>query len=402
MLTPPSCLTRSIAGMILLLTTLSLCEGQTNLRYYGVDDIKTSKFPFLRDSLGGNFAMVELSADSNSWKNALTLAEENRISIVIWPGGSGHQWTPWVWNGSSWDISEGLNGMKFAENYINSGGKALVAVIMSHEPFYNNGDPFTAAEMKMLYSALKEVAPHVKLFVYMNDMAYYDQFPNTKIEDGIMDIAGIWKHVFGGAEGTWEDAFKEIDDDRALIEAKGLNLELFFALQSFAIAGTKYEKMPSAAEMLDFSTQVFEKNKLEGIFWYPWDQVATSYTSYLSKDRYDSTGADRWKVVKQLSAYLPAAGINPALTHTPRFSLSQNFPNPFAASTTIEFHVSDPGPCTIKVFNVLGKHVATLFDEFAEPGEHKVEFNADHSPSGMYIYTLQNKNSYITHKMMLK
>jgi hypothetical protein len=378
-----------------------VCNGQNMLRYYGVDDIDPDEYGFLRDSLGGNFAMTELSPDSTAWKNTLRTAEQNELKIIIWPLGSGHQWTPWAWNGSSWDISKGLNAMKFAESYTISGGKALLAVVMSHEPFYNNGDPFTASEMKMLYSALKEVAPHVKLFVYMNDMAYYDKFAATKIEDGIMDIAGIWLHCFGGAEGTWEDALQEIDDDYALVRDKGLHMQLFFALQSFAIAGTDY-KMPSAGEMLDFATQVFEKQKLDGIFWYPWDQVASDYTSYLSRDRYDKEGEDRWSVVSQLSGYLPAAGIEGSQVKAPGFSLSQNYPNPFNAGTSIEFRVTESGFYTIRVFNLLGKQVATLFDQAVRPGTYTVDFKANGLSPGFYIYTMQGDHSTVTRKMMLK
>ena len=392
---------RSIILMIMILAGWSICTGQTMLRYYGVDDIEPGEFSFLKDSLGGNFAMIELSTDSLAWKNALAEAEKNELKIVIWPLGNGHQWTPWAWNGTSWDISQGLDVMKYAEAYTNSGGEALVAVVMSHEPFYNNGDPFTTSEMKMLYADLKDVAPHVKLFVYMNDMAYYDEFPDTKIEDGIMDIAGIWLHCFGGEEGTWDDALKEIDDDYALVQDKGLNMQLFFALQSFAIEGEGYE-MPSAKEMLDFATLVFEKEKLDGIFWYPWDQIASYYTSYLSKDRYDSSNADRWAVVRQLSEYLPSTGIQGSSINTSQFSLSQNYPNPFYLNTTIEFEVLESGLYTIKVFDLLGKQVATLFDRSVSPGTYTVDFNANRLSSGMYIYTLQNKGSVITNKMMLK
>jgi hypothetical protein len=390
-----------IVTMAVIASLSGICSAQTMLRYYGVDDIRPNEYEFLRDSLGGNFAMTELSPDSTAWKNALRTAEQNELKIIIWPLGSGHQWTPWAWDGHAWDISKGLNAMKFAESYITSGGKALLAVVMSHEPFYNNGDPFTAGEMKMLYSALKDVAPHVNLFVYMNDMAYYDKRPNTKIEDGIMDIAGIWLHCFGGAEGTWEDALQEIDDDYALVRDKELHMQLFFALQSFAIKGTKYE-MPSAGEMLDFATQVFEKHKLDGIFWYPWDQVASDYTSYLSRDRYDSTGEDRWSVVSQLSSYLPATGIEESRVKGPGFSLSQNYPNPFHTGTSIEFTVTESGHCAIRIFNLLGEQVAILFDQAVHPGTYTVDFNAKGLSPGLYIYTLQDDHSMVIKKMTHK
>ncbi len=388
-----------------LLSHSGNCDGQVVLRYYGVDDIKPNEFQFLRDSLGGNLGMVEMSPDSNAWKNALAEAEKYDLNVLIWPLGSGHQWTPWAWDGSSWDISKGVNAMKYAERYAASGGKALLAVVMSHEPFYNHGDPFTADEMKMLYSALKEVAPHVKLFVYMNDMAYYDQFAATKIEDGIMDVAGIWLHCFGGAEGSWEDALNEIDRDRALVQEKGLNLQLLFAIQTFGIQGTKY-LMPTAAEMLEFGTSVLEKHKLEGVFWYPWDQVASDYTSYLSKDRYDGSGQDRWSVVRQLSAYLPAAGLEENRDLNPergaRFELSQNHPNPFSTSTNIQFTAFERGFYTLRVHDLLGKEVATLFERAVRPGTYDVTFNANGFPSGLYLLALQCDRSIMVRKMMLK
>ncbi len=377
------------------------CKGQTQLKYYGVDDIDPDEFAFLKDSLGGNFGIVELTTDTQKWKNALTEAEKYDLKIIIWPLGSGHQWTPWAWNGSSWNITAGLNVLKFAESYIIAGGQSLLAIVMSHEPFYNNGDPFTTSEMKMLYSSLKNEAPHVQLFVYMNDMAYYDKRPDTKIEDGIMDITGIWLHCFGGAEGTCEESLQEIDEDYALIQDKGLKMQLFFAIQTFGIKGTKY-LMPTASEMQDFATSVFDRNKLDGIFWYPWDQVASDYTSYLSKDRYDGMGEDRWEVVRQMSPFLTAADISKNEAAYGQFSLSQNFPNPFHSQTTINFTVEDRGLYTIKIFNLLGQQVAVLFDKIISPGNNSVSFDANGLAPGMYIYTMQNKYASMTKKMMLE
>ncbi len=267
--------------------------------YYGVDTMKPSDFSFLKNYLGGNFATLALECNVQKWQEALEEAEKNGIKIIIWPLGHGHQYTPWKWNGSDWDISEGIEILEFAEEYVSNGKEALLAVLMSHEPFWNNGNPFTTEQMKMLYSKLKSVAPHVNLFVAFGCLSCFDSNPDTRIEDGIADIAGIWLHCFGGAEGSEEDALKRIDADYELIRKKGLHMKLFFAIQSFGIEGTAY-RMPSAMEMLEFGRKVFEKNKLDGIFWYPWDNPA-GYTEWLSKDRYDEEGNDRWEVVRQLA-----------------------------------------------------------------------------------------------------
>ncbi len=389
--------------MILILVCWAvLCYGQPVLKYYGVHDIEPGQYSFLKNSLKGNFALIELPSDTVSWKNALSEAEKNGIKLIIWSEGHGHQWTPWAWNSSTgtWDISEGLNILKFAEQYTSSGGKSLLALLMSHEPFYNDGHPFTAAQMKALYSTLKNVAPHVKLFVYMNDMAYYDKRLFTKIEDGIMDIAGIYKHWFGTQEGTMADALKEIDDDYDLIKQKGLNMQLFFALQTFATDGVAY-RMPSAAEMQNWGQLVLERNKLDGVFWYPWDRSSTDYTSWLSKDRYDSSGSDRWSVVTQLSGYLSTTGVKEKESQPTLFALSQNFPNPFNPTTVISYQLSAVSMVTLSVFDVLGREVATLVNENRPAGVHTIRWGASSLPSGVYYYRLQAGESVDTKKMVL-
>lgn len=393
---------KTVVILISILTVWSnVGTSQVTLKYYGVNDIEPDEYSFLKDSLGGNFALVEIHPDTSSLKNVLAEAERNNLELVIWPVGGGHQWTPWAWQDSVWDISEGLDLMHFADNYIATGGDALIAVVMSHEPFYNDGDPFTASEMKMLYADLKNAAPNVQLFVYMNDMAYYDKSAETRIENGIMDIAGIWLHCFGGAEGTWAQALQEIDNDYALVQEKSLNLQLFFAIQTFAIAGTRY-KMPSATDMSDFGTKVLEKNKLDGIIWYPWDQASTGYTSYLSKDRYDDTGGDRWAVVTQLSAYQPVSIVEDRDLNFSHSALSQNYPNPFNSTTTIPFSVTGSGILAMKVFNLCGQQVSLVFERELAKGNHEVDFDASGLPPGLYFYSLEQNNAVITKKMMIQ
>jgi hypothetical protein len=380
----------------------SICFGQTALKYYGVEDIDPSQYSFLKNTLKGNMAIAELSSDTITWKNALSEAEKNNLQLIIWSEGHGHQYTPWAWNivNGTWDISEGLTILKYAEKYVTSGGKSLLALLMSHEPFYNDGHPFSAAQMKSLYSTLKSVAPHVTLFVYMNDMAYYNKRLGTSIEDGIMDIAGIYKHWFGTQEGTMTDALNEIDDDYAIIQQKGLHLKLIFALQTFGTDGVAY-RMPSAAEMQSWGQTVLERKKLDGVIWYPWDRSSTDYSSWLSKDRYDSSGADRWSVVTRLSSYLTPTGIKESEMVPSQFSLSQNFPNPFNPSTNFEFRIANFGWATLKVFDVLGREVATLVNEVRPAGVYTIRWDASSIPSGVYFYRIQVGSFAETRKMVL-
>lgn len=83
------------------------------------------------------------------------------------------------------------------------------------------------------------------------------------------------------------------------------------------------------------------------------------------------------------------------------FALSQNFPNPFNPSTTIEYSMPGEGLVELKVFSVLGEEVATLVNEVKQAGVHKASFDASQLPSGMYIYSIKSGSFSATRKMIL-
>jgi hypothetical protein len=83
------------------------------------------------------------------------------------------------------------------------------------------------------------------------------------------------------------------------------------------------------------------------------------------------------------------------------FKLSQNYPNPFNPNTTINFSVPKQSNVLIKVYDVLGKEVATLVNGEKAAGNYSVDFDASKLTSGMYIYTIQAGNYTATKKMML-
>ena len=84
-----------------------------------------------------------------------------------------------------------------------------------------------------------------------------------------------------------------------------------------------------------------------------------------------------------------------------QFSLEQNYPNPFNPSTTIEYTIPQNGFVSLKVFNVLGKEVATLVNGQNDAGNHKVEFDATSLNSGVYFYRIESRNFVETKKLVL-
>ena len=84
-----------------------------------------------------------------------------------------------------------------------------------------------------------------------------------------------------------------------------------------------------------------------------------------------------------------------------QFALAQNFPNPFNPSTTIRFAIPSPGFVTLKVFDVLGREIATLLRDRVAAGEYSVAWNAVSCASGVYYYKLETTNAVLVKKMIL-
>jgi ligand-binding sensor domain-containing protein len=86
------------------------------------------------------------------------------------------------------------------------------------------------------------------------------------------------------------------------------------------------------------------------------------------------------------------------------FKLHQNYPNPFNPSTKISWQSPVGAHTTLKVYDVLGKEVATLVNEYLNAGSYEVEFNAGQTrnlSSGVYLYKLQVGEFVQTKKMIL-
>jgi len=83
------------------------------------------------------------------------------------------------------------------------------------------------------------------------------------------------------------------------------------------------------------------------------------------------------------------------------FSLKENYPNPFNPTTTIEYSIAIAGPTTLFVYDVLGREVIKLVDEYRPIGSHKIVWNASNVPSGIYFYRIQTASFSKTRKMVL-
>ena len=83
------------------------------------------------------------------------------------------------------------------------------------------------------------------------------------------------------------------------------------------------------------------------------------------------------------------------------YELSQNYPNPFNPVTKINFAIQKQGLVTLKVYDMLGREVAALINEFKQAGYYSLDFNASGLSSGIYFYKLQVNDFTDIKKMVL-
>ncbi|MBI3195130.1 MAG: T9SS type A sorting domain-containing protein [Ignavibacteriae bacterium] len=83
------------------------------------------------------------------------------------------------------------------------------------------------------------------------------------------------------------------------------------------------------------------------------------------------------------------------------FMLEQNYPNPFNPVTVISYQLKVKSAVILKVYDVLGKEIATLMNEKKEAGKYSVRWNADGLPSGVYFYKLQAGEFSSVKKLLL-
>jgi hypothetical protein len=83
------------------------------------------------------------------------------------------------------------------------------------------------------------------------------------------------------------------------------------------------------------------------------------------------------------------------------YKLGQNYPNPFNPTTLINYSIPQKGYVSLKVYNLLGQEVATLFAGVQEAGNYAATFDGAGLASGVYLFRLQAGNVSITKKLVL-
>lgn len=91
----------------------------------------------------------------------------------------------------------------------------------------------------------------------------------------------------------------------------------------------------------------------------------------------------------------------PVTEKKPVFFLDQNYPNPFNNSTVIYYSIEEEGQVDLSVYNLAGRKVQTLINQFRSSGTYRTNFDASGLSSGVYLYRLNVNGRAVTKKMIL-
>ena len=155
-------------------------------------------------------------------------------------------------------------------------------------------------------------------------------------------------------------------------------------------------------------TNLFAGTWSEGVYWLvnrdsSWVQVGlpneyvTSFTS-MNGNLYAATiNNSVWK--RPIPEMTVITGVK---KETPSgFALHQNYPNPFNPTTSIEYTLDKRQFVSLKVYDILGREVATLINEEKPAGSYQVKFDAAGLSSGVYLYRIRAGKNSETRKMIL-
>ncbi len=264
--------------------------------------------------------------------------------------------------------------------------------------------------------------------VVMNNNVAYDQVNPKIVSDGI-----------GGALMTWEDFRTGIQSDiyaqrvdSTGVVATGWNVNAVIICVSALnqsnpqiISDSSHGAIITWIDKRDSATNVntydIYASRITGSFALPWVANGVPICTAESTQTNPSIVSDgsggailAWQDKRSGAYNIYASRIlhSGSLTEVEiagatapaRFTLSQNYPNPFNPSTVISYQLSVNSQVTLKVYDLLGKEVATLVNGRQEAGSYNATFNTNHGTrslsSGVYFYRLE-AGSYVSTKKLI-
>ncbi|MBM2846094.1 MAG: hypothetical protein HW407_1406, partial [Bacteroidetes bacterium] len=150
-----------------------------------------------------------------------------------------------------------------------------------------------------------------------------------------------------------------------------------------------FDSASTVANISNLTDSSYSLSSLQGNTIYFWRLKATN-----------AIGTTSWSAIWRFRTQQVTLVLDEAVGPLNYF-LSQNYPNPFNPVTNIEVSVPRYGRVAIRVFDILGREIASLVDEELAPGLYTFRFDGTALPSGMYLYIMNVGETRFVKKMML-
>jgi len=213
-------------------------------------------------------------------------------------------------------------------------------------------------------------------------VARFNEVDSTKID------SVLYNPMYEIGLSNWHDGFEVRDDDRSF--------EVFMKAETRGIMG-----VPDVREVnVGISSQDFPNHFTVFMAYDPISIDSSPYYNWLGRG--DVSSQVQAKINFPIIPSVDDNNLNNI-----KFNLSQNYPNPFNPSTTIKYSIPrstefySVARTTLKIYDILGREVATLVNKQQQAGNYEVNFNANNLSSGIYFYKLQSGSFTKSMKMLL-
>ncbi|UCC78984.1 MAG: T9SS type A sorting domain-containing protein [Candidatus Zixiibacteriota bacterium] len=250
-----------------------------------------------------------------------------------------------------------------------------------------NGDTLWSRRYCQNYATGVSIIPtnDNRFMILANTLAFGDEFDIQMLK---IDANGdsLWTRVIGGLDIDMGNSIKQTDDDGFII--CGITGPYFdqdiYVVKTDANGDTLWSSTFNGASYgNDLGTCA--KPTADGGIILTGSLSTTDVMQEICLIRFESE----------------QVGIEPDIPQAQAIYLSPNYPNPFNASTTIKYGISRPEFVSLKIYDLLGRRVQILVEEYLEEGNHSITFDAADLPSGIYFVKLQAGETVETKRMVL-
>lgn len=284
--------------------------------------------------------------------------------------------------GNSWELQTVPSGMQiiFSINFLNE-----------NTGYATGGDPFVTSGN--ILKTTNGGTNWQEIFFISNgasvtSISFADATTGVAVCGGTLDgTGGIFRTTNGG--NNWTDLNYTTGSMRNLWSVKFLNSSTGF------IVGTTYSPDERG---------VILKTINGGANWHNQNSNTNTFLTgcYFANENTGYVVGEYGRTLKTTDGGGSFVGIDPLNNEVPsQIQLNQNYPNPFNPITKISFAIPGNSFVNLRIFDMMGREVATLVNEQLQSGNYETEWNAAGIPSGTYFYKLTANNYSETMKMIL-